>query len=240
MRSGNPVLNDKTFDVGTRGSEETMTLQGTVTKTWILLALVVGAGSYSWSNPTVFLGSLWVWALLGFAFALVTCFKKNWSPMTAPMYAIVEGLLLGALSLVFEKRYPGIVIQSVSLTFGILAALLLAYKSKLIQVTQNFRLGMVAATGGIMIVYLVDLVLRFWGKSIPLIHESGPVGILFSLFVVVIASFNLVLDFDFIEKGSESGAPKYMEWFGAFGLIVTLIWLYLEILRLLGKSRSRN
>jgi uncharacterized YccA/Bax inhibitor family protein len=146
---------------------------------------------------------------------------------------------LGAISAIFEKQYPGIVIQAVGLTFGVLFCLLLAYKSGMIKVTQNFRLGVVAATGGIALLYFVNIIMSFFGARIPFIHEAGLLGIGFSLFVVVIASLNLVLDFDFIEKGAEAGAPKYMEWYGAFGLIVTLIWLYLEILRLLAKLQRR-
>jgi uncharacterized YccA/Bax inhibitor family protein len=176
----------------------------------------------------------------GFVVALVTVFKKNWAMVTAPIYALLEGLVLGALSAVFEARFPGIVIQAVGLTFGTLFALLMAYKSGLIKATENFKLGVVAATGGIALVYLASLALGFFGVSIPFIHGSGPIGILFSLFVVVIAALNLVLDFDFIEGGAAAGAPKYMEWYAAFGLLVTLIWLYIEILRLLAKLRSRR
>jgi uncharacterized YccA/Bax inhibitor family protein len=160
--------------------------------------------------------------------------------VTAPIYAALEGLALGGISAVFESRYPGIVSQAVFLTFGTLAALLIAYRSGWIKATENFKLGVVAATGGIFFVYLISFVLSFFGVSIPLIHGSGVFGILFSLFVVVIAALNLVLDFDFIEQGAEQGAPKYMEWFAAFGLMVTLIWLYLEVLRLLSKLQQRR
>ena len=171
---------------------------------------------------------------------MITAFKKTWSPVTAPIYALLEGLFLGALSSMMEQRFPGIVIQAVGLTFGTLFALLFAYKSGLIRATENFKLGIVAATGGIMLVYMATIVLGFFGIGIPYIHGSGTVGILFSLFVVVIAALNLVLDFDFIETGAKMGAPKYMEWYGAFGLVVTLIWLYLEMLRLLAKLASRR
>jgi uncharacterized YccA/Bax inhibitor family protein len=167
-------------------------------------------------------------------------FKKEWSGVTAPLYALAEGFVVGGISAIFEAMYPGIVIQAVMLTFGTLAALLMAYKSGLIKATENFKLGVVAATGGIALLYLVSMVMRFaFDKPIAFIHESSTFGILFSVFVVVIAALNLVLDFDFIEEGVEKGAPKYMEWFGAFGLTVTLIWLYLEILRLLAKLRER-
>jgi uncharacterized YccA/Bax inhibitor family protein len=160
--------------------------------------------------------------------------------VTTPAYAAIEGLFLGTLSSLFELQYPGIVINAVSLTFAVLAALLAAYSSGWIRPSENFKLGIAAATGGIFIVYMVSMGLSFFGKSIPLIHESGLVGIGFSLFVVTIAALNLVLDFDFIETGVERGAPKYMEWYGAFGLLVTLVWLYLEILRLLAKLQGRR
>ena len=180
-------------------------------------------------------------ALGGLVVAIVTVFKKTWSPVTAPLYAVLEGLFVGAISAIFEQRFPGIVMQAVMLTMGTLGALLLAYKSGLIKATENFKLGVVAATGGIFLLYLVNIVLRMLGfDGFGFIHESGTMGIAFSAFVVVIAALNLVLDFDFIESGAESGAPKYMEWYGAFGLVVTLVWLYLEILRLLAKLNSRD
>ena len=160
--------------------------------------------------------------------------------MTAPLYALAEGLFLGGVSSLFEARFPGIVMQAVLLTFGTLFALLMAYRSGLVRATENFKLGVVAATGGIALVYLATIVLGFFGIGIPYIHESGLVGIGFSLFVVVVAALNLVLDFDFIETGVEQGAPKYMEWYGAFGLMVTRVWLYIEFLRLLAKLQSRD
>ena len=173
--------------------------------------------------------------------ALVTVFKKQWAPVTAPLYAALEGLFLGAVSAMFELRFPGIVMQAVGLTFGTLAALLMAYRSGLIKATENFKLGVFAATGGIALLYLVNIGMRAFGfGGMGFIHDSGLIGIAFSGFVVVIAALNLVLDFDFIENGVEKGAPKYMEWYAAFGLLVTLVWLYLEILRLLSKLQSRN
>jgi uncharacterized YccA/Bax inhibitor family protein len=176
----------------------------------------------------------------GFVFAMVTIFKKEWSPVTAPIYALLEGLVLGGLSAVFDQRYPGIGIQAVSLTFGTLFVLLLAYSSGWIKVTEKLRLGIVAATGGIAVFYLAELVLGFFGIQFVSINGSGLIGIGFSLVVVTVAALNLVLDFDFIEQGVKVGAPRYMEWYGAFGIMVTLVWLYLEILRLLSKLRSRN
>ena len=157
-----------------------------------------------------------------------------------PIYAVCEGLFLGGLSAVLETQYPGIVIQAVALTFGIFFSLLMAYKSKLIEPTENFKLGVFAATGGIFFIYMITFLLSLFKINVGYIHGSGMFGILFSLFVVVIASLNLVLDFDFIESGAEAGAPKYMEWYAAFGLMVTLIWLYVEILNLLVKLRNRD
>ena len=257
IRSGNPALKESTFldlGSGTVVSRDAgaMTLNGTVNKTGILLLLSVLTAAFAWTQSVVtgpdgtamVAPGVTIYALGGaiggFILAMVTVFKKTWSPVTAPLYALVEGFILGAISAVFELKYPGIVFQAVVLTFGTLGALLAAYRSGLIRATENFKLGVVAATGGIALVYLVSMGLRLFGKDIPLIHESGLVGIGFSLFVVVIAALNLVLDFDFIESGVEAGAPKYMEWYGAFGLMVTLVWLYIEFLRLLAKLQSRD
>ncbi|HEX5756973.1 MAG TPA: Bax inhibitor-1/YccA family protein [Arenimonas sp.] len=252
MRSGNPALNENTFlDAGSgqviSRSGETMTLEGTVTKTAILLILSLVTASFAWmqvGNPET-AGNLMPLVLVGgiggFVLALITVFKKTWAPVTAPLYALIEGLFLGAISALFEAQFPGIVMQAVGLTFGTLAALLVAYRSGLIKATENFKLGVVAATGGIALLYLVNIGLRLFGfEGMGFIHESSWMGIAFSAFVVVIAALNLVLDFDFIESGAEAGAPKYMEWYGAFGLMVTLVWLYLEILRLLAKLQSRD
>jgi uncharacterized YccA/Bax inhibitor family protein len=242
LRTSNPALNAKTFQ-GNAAVGDVMTLQGTVNKTGFLLLCVVATASVTWhlaatGNPAV-VALLTLGAIGGFITAMATIFKKTWSPVTAPLYALLEGLVLGAISALLEKAYPGIAIQAVGLTFGVLFCLLFAYSSRMIRVTAKFRLGVVAATGAIMVTYLVDMVLHFFGIQIPFIHQSGTWGIVFSVVVVIIASLNLVLDFDFIESGTQSGAPKYMEWYGAFGLMVTLIWLYLEILRLLSKLRDR-
>lgn len=260
MRSSNPALNARVFtQTQSYGTGATMTLKGTVNKTIVLLFLLVMAASFVWGKvmvqqpifsegleqaqpagiPAAVTGLMILGGLGGLIAAIVTIFKKQWAPVTAPVYAILEGLFLGGLSAIFEMRYPGIVIQAVALTFGTLFSLLMAYKSGLIKATENFKLGVVAATGAIGLIYFVNIIMSFFGGSIPLIHSSGTFGILFSLFVIVIAALNLVMDFDFIEQGSEMGAPKYMEWYGAFGLMVTLIWLYIEFLRLLAKLRSR-
>jgi uncharacterized YccA/Bax inhibitor family protein len=248
LRTANPALNSDSF-TGVRhlaDSENAMSIQGTVNKTLILLLLVVLASSWTWSrftqsgNPAAVMSWVVIGALGGFVVALVTVFKKEWAAVTAPLYAVLEGLFLGGISAVFEAQYPGIVLQAVALTFGTLLCLLLAYKSGVIRVTERFKLGVVAATGGIMVVYVVSMILGFFHVSVPFIFGNGAFGIAFSVFVVIVAALNLVLDFDFIESGANSGAPKFMEWYAAFGLMVTLIWLYLEILRLLTKLRSRE
>lgn len=247
MRTANPALNKNSFTQFQNSSySQTMTIDGTVNKTMIMLLLVVLSAGYFWSNMATYIqnGTINIYmfssVIIGLIVGLITVFKKEWAPVTAPIYAVVEGVFLGFISATFEQMFPGIVIQAVALTFGTLFCLLFAYKSKIIKVTENFKLGVVAATGAIALIYLVSFVMGFFGTSIPFIHESGLIGIGFSLVVVVIASLNLVLDFDFIEHAAESKVPKYMEWYGAFGLMVTLIWLYIEILRLLAKLRSRN
>ncbi len=252
MRSGNPALSESTFLDLASGSvvvnpDQTMTINGTVNKTGFLLLLTVLTAAFAWSQTVGADGQIAPGAMIyaiggavgGLILALVTVFKKTWSPVTAPLYALVEGFFLGAISAVFEMRFPGIVFQAVLLTFGTLFALLAAYRTGLIKVTENFKLGVVAATGGIALLYLASFVLSFFNINVPVIHEASWLGIAFSLFVVVVAALNLVLDFDFIENGAAARAPKYMEWYGAFGLMVTLVWLYVEFLRLLSKIQQR-
>ena len=246
MRTANPALNAKTFTGFARVTDtRTMSIQGTVNKTALLLLLVLFTSSWTWNlyfsagDPAVVMPWVFGGLIGGFIVALVTVFKKQWALLTAPMYALLEGLALGGISAIFEARFPGIVIQAVGLTFGTLFCLLMAYKSGMIKVTENFKLGVVSATGAIALFYVVSFLLSMFGISIPFIHGSGIIGIGFSLFVVAIAALNLVLDFDFIENGAARGVPQYMEWYAAFGLIVTLIWLYIEMLRLLSKLRSR-
>jgi uncharacterized YccA/Bax inhibitor family protein len=245
-RSGNPALSDSTFSSEGRVLEHSMTLQGTVNKTGILLGILVLTAVYTWNlffqtgNPAAVMPTAIGGAIGGFVLALITIFKKAWSPITAPIYAALEGLFLGGISAIFEYQYPGIVIQATGLTLGTLASLLVLYKLGIIKPTENFRLMIVSATMGIAVLYLISMLMNMFGSGgIGFIHSNGLFGIGFSLFVVSIAALNLVLDFDFIEQGAEMGAPKYMEWFGAFSLMVTLIWLYLEMLRLLAKLRSR-
>tara|TARA_B100001142_G_C14260341_1_gene626750 strand:- start:514 stop:1245 length:732 start_codon:yes stop_codon:yes gene_type:complete len=242
MRSGNPALTKKTFENLSTASSEVMTLDGAVNKTAISMGLLLLAGYYTYSNAI--LDYIFIGFIGGFILALATIFKKEWSPTTVPIYAILEGLALGGISKIYANAFePGIVPQAIMLTLGILFALLFAYKSKIIRPTENFKLGVFAATAGIGVVYLISFLMSiFGGGGLPVMNptNSSLMSIGFSLFVVVIASLNLVMDFDFIEEGAANGAPKYMEWYGAFGLLVTLIWLYLEILRLLAKLSSRR
>ena len=243
MRSGNPVLSNSTFtDVTQRGYSRPMTLGGVINRSILLLLLVAGTAAgvwtYSNSHPSAIYPMVMVGTLGGFVVAMVTTFKRDWAPFTAPVYAVLEGVFIGGISLVMERQFPGLVLQAVLLTFGVMFALLAAYQSRIIRPSQTFKAVIVGATFGIVIVYLISMVLQlFFHTGIPLIHDSGPVGIIFSLVVVGIAALNLVLDFDFIENGVASGAPKWMEWYAAFGLTVTLVWLYIEVLRLLAKMR---
>ena len=245
-RSGNPALSANTFKNEGVAAGQVMTLQGTVNKTGILLALLILTASYTWNiffqsgNPGSVMPLAMGGALVGFILALVTMFKRQWAGITAPLYAVAEGLFLGGISAIFEAQYPGIVIQAVGLTLGTLTSLLFLYKTGIIKPTENFRLMIVSATMGIGLLYLVSFLMNMFGSAgIGFIHSNGLFGIGFSLFVVGIAALNLVLDFDFIEEGAEQGLPKHMEWYGAFSLMVTLVWLYIEILRLLMKLRSR-
>lgn len=241
MRTSNPTLRSETFNSTERLSGvEVMTLNGTVHKSFILLALLGTSAALTWTKAGPLMMPLAIGgAIVGFILAMILCFKNAWAPALAPVYAICEGAFLGGISAQYNAAFGGIVGQAVLLTFGTFFALLAAYQSGLIRATENFRLGVVAATGGIALVYLVTMVLGMFGVQIPYIHSSGLVGIGFSAFVVVIAALNLVLDFDFIEQGAANRAPKYLEWYAAFGLLVTLVWLYIEILRLLSKLRQR-
>lgn len=244
MATSNPVLGEKAFQnlkqVG--GYGDIMTIDGAVNKVGFLLLIVLLTAYFSWGSVAAGTAGLWMGlgGIGGFIVAIVTVFKKEWSPITAPIYAALEGLLLGAFSAYMESMYGGIVFDAVSLTMLILFGLLFVYKTRIINVTDNFRLGVFAATFGIAGIYLISFLLGMFGINMPYIHESGLIGIGFSIFVVIIASMNLILDFDFIERGAQRALPKYMEWYGAFGLMVTLIWLYIEILKLLAKLRSRK
>ncbi len=244
LRSSNPVLKEKAF-AGHLITGEAMTIQGTVNKTGLLLLFVVVGAAWTWglshsNRPEATYPWMIGGALGGFVVALVTVFKSSWAPLSAPIYALLEGLFLGGISAVFEHSYPGIAVPAVSLTFAVMFVMLLAYKFGVIRATRGFKLGVIAATGGIALVYVVNLVMSlFFHTQMSFLYSSTPLGIGISLFIVVIAALNLIIDFDMIETAARMGAPKYMEWYGAFGLMVTLVWLYLEILRLLGKVRNR-
>ncbi len=250
MRTANPALNDGVFTraaTARRGlpgrAEAAMTVDGVVTATGLLVVLLLATALFTWNryeqDSGAAMGLVVIGAIGGLVVAIATIVRQTWAPVTAPLYALLEGLVVGGLSAAYNASYDGIVLQAGLLTAGTLAALLVAYRLRLIRATENFRLGVVAATGGIMLVYLLNLVLGLFGASVPFLHDSGPIGILISLAIVVVAALNLVLDFDFIERGAARGAPRYMEWYAAFGLLVTLIWLYLELLRLLAKARQR-
>lgn len=253
MESSNPALRGKTFEQYQPGIQTAgaMTINGTINKTLILLALVVIPAVWIWnmfyesgidSESGVQKASLMYWMygglFGGLVVAIVTAFKKTWAPFTAPIYAILEGLALGGISAIFEVQFSGIVFQAVALTIGTLFAMLVAYRTGLIKVTEKFRMGVISAAMGIFLVYILSFVLSLFGVNASFLYSGGLFGILFSLFVVIIAALFLVLDFDLIEKGTEHGAPKYMEWYGAFALIVTLVWLYVSFLRLLSVLRQ--
>ncbi len=248
MRSSNPTLSDHVFEKSRTGNsaDGVMTLNGTVLKTAILTLLLVTSASFSWkismsgNAPAWFGAALPVSFILYLVLGLIITFKPTTAPALAPVYALSNGFIVGIISAMYEKQFGGIVLSAVTLTCGILFALLAAYSTGMIKPTENFKLGIAAATGGICLFYLATIVLGMFGIHIPLVFGNGWVGIAFSAFVVVLAALNLVLDFDFIENGCAAGAPKHMEWYAAFGLLVTLVWLYLEILRLLSKLRSRD
>ncbi|RAP32966.1 hypothetical protein DID75_03520 [Candidatus Marinamargulisbacteria bacterium SCGC AG-410-N11] len=237
--TSNPALSESNFENMSFTDSNTMTIDGTVNKIGLSLVLVVGGACVTWASYDM------KWVLLGgiggFILALVTTFKKEWSPITVPMYAILEGLFLGAFSGMLNQTYPGIATQAVGLTFATLFGLLFAYRSGMIKVTDKFKTMVVSATLGLMGFYFISFILSLFGfNPFSSMFGSGIIGIGFSLFCVGLASLNLVLDFDFIKTVAQKGAPKYMEWYGAFGLLVTLIWLYIEIIRLLSKLRSND
>jgi uncharacterized YccA/Bax inhibitor family protein len=243
LRTSNPALRDDVFNVARVDGGAAMTVNGTVNKTGLLLILALLTASASWVLGTGGGSGVAGWAigasLVGLAVAIATIVRPRWSPVTAPIYALVEGVVLGLVSMWFEASYPGIAIQAVALTFGVFGVMLVLYRTGVIKVTQRFRAGVLGATLGIAVVYLVSLVLGLFGVRVPFLNDASPLGILISLAIVTVAALNLVLDFDLIDRGARSGAPAYMEWYAAFGLLVTLVWLYLELLRLLAKLRER-
>ena len=249
MRSGNPALNDSTFNSFRDGSYESsnaMTISGAATKTMILLGLCFGAAAMTWgmvAGQNMQGAVPWMigGVVAGLIFGLATSFKPTWAPVTAPLYALAEGLFLGGLSAMYEAQFHGIVFQALLATFGTTFSLLIAYQFGIIKATENFKLGVFAATGGIAMMYLAMLLMSMFGMNVS-IMSMGWLGIGISVVVVIVAAMNLVLDFDYIEQAAQNGAPKYCEWYAAYGLMVTLVWLYVEILRLIAMlaGRSRN
>lgn len=248
FKSGNPALNEKVFQNSMAISgEEVMTERGTLNKFFFLSLMVMASASFTWSSFSQgkdVTGWMIMGALGGFIVAIVVSFKREWSSYLSPLYALLEGLFIGGLSVVvnnaFAKSYPGIVMQAVLLTFGAVIAMFLLYRFRIIKATEKFKAVIFTATAGIAIFYLLAMLLRMFHIDIAFLHEGSALGIGFSLVVVAIAALNLILDFDMIEQGAAMGAPKYMEWYCAFGLLVTIVWLYVEILRLLMKLADRR
>jgi uncharacterized YccA/Bax inhibitor family protein len=245
MAVANPVFTDRTFSRAVRAREESMTVQGTVLKSGFLLVLAAVSAAWTWraisdaGSDFRTVGPWIVTALIaGFVIALVTSFRETWAPVTGPLYALVEGVVIGGFSGLLEKVYPGVVVQAVGLTFAVFLATVFLYSAQIVRVTSRFVRGVAMATMGVLIVYVADLLLHIGGYSVPFLHQSGRIGILVSLVIVVIAAANLLTSIDFIAEGARTGSPKYLEWYGAFGLIVCLVWLYLEALRLLAKLRD--
>ena len=247
MRSSNPAMTGKIFEKAGTAVEGsgTMTINGTINKIGIMLLLVIAAAAYTWNivmgaDPGRASTLAMVGAIGGFIMALLTIFRPRSAAITAPIYAILEGLFLGAISAIINARYPGVAFQAVLLTIGTLFTMLFLYRSGRIRATPRFRRGVMMATGAVFFAYLISWIMSLFGMPMGFMHSAGPLGILINLVIIVIAALNLIMDFDFIEKGSQMGAPKYMEWYGAFGLMVTLIWLYIEFLRLLSRFSSRS
>ena len=240
-RSGNPVLTSNAFNIATDQSD-VMTINGTVNKTFLLLFIVIASGYFAWNNLVTSMYLAFPAAMMGLVIAFLIIFNKKWISYLAPIYAVSQGIFLGMISYYFNSLYDGIAITAISYTLCILFGLLSIYRLGIIKPTENFKLGVGAATSGVFLIYMVNFVMSFFGTGIPLmdITNASIYSIGFSVFVIIIAAANLVIDFDFIEEGAEKGAPKYMEWYGAFGLMVTLIWLYFEILKLLAKLNSRR
>jgi uncharacterized YccA/Bax inhibitor family protein len=247
MRSSNPAMTGKIFEKAATlsGGSSVMTINGTINKTGLMLLLVIAAAAYTWNmvmgaSPGRVGTLAMTGAIGGFVLALVTIFRPQSSGITAPIYAILEGLFLGAISAIINAQYPGVAFQAVLLTIGTLFTMLLLYRSGRIRATPRFRRGVMMATGAVFFAYLISWILALLGMPVGFMHSAGPMGILINLVIIVVAALNLIMDFDFIERGSQMGAPKFMEWYGAFGLMVTLIWLYLEFLRLLSRFASRG
>lgn len=250
FQSDNPTLSQKIFSRSLDQSDAgVMTVRGSIGKFGFLLFMVLAAASYTWylyynNQQQTMTTLMWVGIIGGLISVLAICFKPTLAPYLSPAYGILEGLFLGAISAVlndaFSEKYPGLVMQAVGLTFGVALAMFLLYNFRVIKATEKFKSTIFAATAGIAIFYVITLLLRVFGVNIPFMYDSSLLGIGISLFIVAIAALNLIIDFDMIEKGAEMGAPKYMEWYGAFGLLVTMIWLYIEILKLLSRFAGRK
>ncbi len=244
MRTSNPTLSPATFQQPVAAGEQRMTIQGAVNKSAFLLVLAILSAAFTWNrfaeNPGGAMPLVVVGAIGGLIMAMITCFKKEWAAVTAPIYALLEGLVLGGISAIYNMQSHGIVLQAAMLTFGTLFAMLFAYRTGLVRATEKFKAGVIAATGGIFLLYMVSWILSLFHVNMSFMNGGGMLSIGISVFVVIIAALNLVLDFDVIEQGAAVGAPKYLEWYAGFSLLVTLVWLYLEILRLLAKLNSRR
>ncbi len=252
FKSGNPTLTEKMFDKSTAVMAENqgvMSVRGAINKFGFLMLMVIAGAAYNWqlfqelkqSTMTIL---MMVGAIGGFVIALGITFKPNWAAYLAPAYGLLQGLFIGGISAimnkVFEAKYPGLVMQAVGLTFGVALAMFLLYNFRIIKATEKFKSVIIASTLGIGIFYLITMVLNMFGVNVSFMHDSSLLSIGISLFIVAIAAMNLILDFDMIEQGAERGAPKFMEWYGAFGLLVTIVWLYIEMLKLLSKLGSRD
>lgn len=247
FKSGNPAISEKVFERSMPyTSNEVMTIRGTMNKFGVLFMLTMGTAGLAWkmaASGANIITPMWVclFGALGVAFAMY--FKMQWASFLAPIYALLKGFAVGGISVFYNFAFaevaPNIILQAVGLTFGVVIAMFLLYKFRIIKATERFKSIVITATVGIFFFYMISLVLGMFGIDIPFIHEGSTLGIVFSLLVVGLAALNLILDFDMIEQGAQRGAPKFMEWYGAFGLLVTIIWLYLEILRLLSKFARR-
>ena len=242
-RTLNPALNSNTFkNINKKDSlflNEGMTIKGTVDKTALALCLLLISAYYSFSQANFTLMALA--GIIGLFLFLTLIFKKSWAPFIVPLYSISQGFVVGGVSYLYNSQYEGIVLQSVLLTILVLFSMLFAYRSKIIKPTQNFKLAIFSSIMAIFVLYFIGFFMGLFGTGLSILdpRNSSPASIGASVFIVAIGAFSLVIDFDFIEEGAEKGAPKYMEWYGAFGLLVTLIWLYFEILRLVAKLRNR-
>ncbi|GAA0453913.1 Bax inhibitor-1/YccA family protein [Alkalibacillus silvisoli] len=245
MRAGNPALQNKTFSHNqARFSDEIMTINGTVRRTLILALLLLITATYSWhqyqQDSEALGGFIAIAAISSLGVAILTAFVPRFAPVTAPIYVLLKGLSIGFISAYYETMFEGIVFQAALLTIATLIAMLIVYRLGIIRVTSKFRLGVLSATGAIFIAYMISFFGRFFGFQIPHLHEATLLGIVISVVIVIVAALNLVIDFDFIERKANKQAAKYMEWYAAFGLMVTIIWLYLEIVRLLAKIKARK